>query len=88
MSEPALWGLRRKLLDALDKVRLARPAVRAYELALAAKADLAERRNGDAAGLPVPPARLRAQIGPAHADAEFFLRSGRSQADLVRRLVR
>jgi SAM-dependent methyltransferase len=87
MPEPALWGLRRKLLDALDKVRLARPAVRGYELALAAKADLAERRNGDAAGLPVPPARLRAQIGPAHADAEFFLRSGRSQADLVRRLV-
>jgi SAM-dependent methyltransferase len=87
MSEPALWGLRRKLLDALDKVGLARPAVRAYELALAAKADLVERRNGDAAGFPIPPARLRAQIGPAHADAAFFLRSGRSQADLVRRLV-
>jgi SAM-dependent methyltransferase len=88
MSEPALWGMRRKLLDALDKMRLARPAVRAYELALAAKANLVERRNGDPAGLPVPPARLRAQIGPAHADADFFLRSGRSQADLVRRLVR
>jgi SAM-dependent methyltransferase len=88
MSEPALWGLRRKLLDALDKVGLARPAVRAYELALAAKADLAERRNGDASGLPVPPARLRAQVGPAHADVAFFLRSGRSQADLIRGLVR
>ena len=88
MSEPALWGLRRKLLDALDKVGLARPAVGAYELALAAKANLAERRSSAAAGLPVPPARLRAQIGPAHADAAFFLRTGRTQADLIRSLVR
>jgi SAM-dependent methyltransferase len=88
MPEPALWGLRRKLLDALDRIRLARPAVRAYELALAMKANVAERRNGAAAGLPLPPARLRAQIGPAHADAEFFLRTGRAQAELVRELVR
>ena len=88
MSEPALWGLRRKLLDALDKVGLARPAVGAYELALAAKANLAERRSSAAAGLPVPPARLRAQVGPAHADAAFFLRTGRTQADLIRSLVR
>jgi SAM-dependent methyltransferase len=87
MPEPALWGLRRKLLDGLDKLHLARPAVRAYELALATKSNLAERRNGTTAGLPLPPARLRAQIGPAHADADFFLRSGRSQADLVRELI-
>jgi SAM-dependent methyltransferase len=87
MPEPALWGLRRKLLDALDKLRLARPAVRAYELALATRADLAERQNRAAAGLPLPPARLRAQIGPAHADSEFFLRTGRGQADLVRNLI-
>jgi SAM-dependent methyltransferase len=88
MPEPALWGTRRKLLDSLDRIHLARPAVRAYEVALAAKATLGERRKGDASGLPLPPARLRAQIGPAHANAEFFLRSGSSQAGVVRDLVR
>lgn len=39
-------------------------------------------------GLPLPPARLRAQIGPRHADAGFFLSSGRQQAEIVQTLVR
>jgi SAM-dependent methyltransferase len=39
-------------------------------------------------GLPLPPARLRAQIGPRHADADFYVRSGREQAELVRQSVR
>lgn len=88
MPEPARWGTRRKLLDTLDRIHLARPAVRGYEIALAAKADLADRQKRAEIGLPLPPARLRAQIGPAHADAEFFLRSGKGQAELVRELVR
>jgi SAM-dependent methyltransferase len=86
-GEPAFWGLRRRALDLLDTIHLARPAVRAYELLLAARSHLP---HGEVAsdGLPVPPARLRAQIGPRHADAEYFLRSGEEQAELVMTLVR
>lgn len=89
MAEPAPWGLRRTLLDLTDKLHLARPVVRGYELALAARSGL--RRNGtDTAaedGLPVPPARLRVQAGPRHADAQFFLRSGNAHAELIRELL-
>jgi len=88
MSEPALWGRKRAVLDAFDRVHLARPAVRLYELALAARSDLRGRGAAASDGLPVPPARLRAQIGPLHADAAFFLESGRHNADLIRELVR
>jgi SAM-dependent methyltransferase len=88
VSEPATWGLRRTLLDLTDRLHLARPAVRLYELALATRAQLTRRSTQTADGLPVPPARLRTQIGPLHADAEFFLRSGRNQADLIRDLLR
>ena len=88
MAEPAPWGLRRTLLDLTDKLHLARPVVRAYELALAARSGL--RRNGAGTvdgGLPIPPARLRVQAGPRHADADFFLRSGNAHAKLIGRLL-
>jgi len=87
VSEPATWGFRRTLLDVTDKLHLARPIVRAYELALATRWELRSRREIAPDGLPLPTARLRTQIGPLHADGEFFLRSGRSQADLVRDLL-
>jgi len=87
MNEPAHWGLRRRILNLLDTLQLARPAVRTYELLLAARS-----RFGSGAeatdGLPLPPASLRAQIGPRHADAAFFLRSGKQHADLVRDVLR
>jgi SAM-dependent methyltransferase len=41
----------------------------------------------EADGLPLPPARLRAQVGPLHADARFFLESGRHNAELIRSLL-
>jgi SAM-dependent methyltransferase len=88
MTEPALWGRRRSVLDLLDKVRLARPAVRAYELALAVRSQLLGARTQDADRVPLPPARLRTQIGPLHADAGFFLRSGKHNAELIRGLLR
>jgi SAM-dependent methyltransferase len=75
------------VLDAFDRLHLARPAVRGYELALAAKSRLLGRDAREADGLPLPPARLRAQVGPLHADAKFFLESGRHNADLIRSLV-
>ena len=55
---------------------------------LAAKSSLARREPDAADGLPLPPARLRAQVGPLHADADFFLRSGRHNADLIRDVLR
>jgi SAM-dependent methyltransferase len=88
MNEPARWGLRRRVLNVLDALRLARPAVRLYELALAARSRLKTREPRADDGLPLPPASLRAQIGPRHADAGFFLRSGRQHAELVRDVLR
>jgi len=35
----------------------------------------------------MPPAQLRARIGPAHADLETFLRSGEQHAQLIRDLL-
>jgi SAM-dependent methyltransferase len=84
VSEPARWGRRRRALDVLDRVHLARPAVRAYELLLAARSG-GEEASDD--GLPLPPARLRTQVGPLHADPQFFLESGRHHADLIRDLL-
>src|SRR5205823_4268503 len=87
VSEPARWGRRRNLLDLMDRVHLARPAVQAYELALAVKSK-GTSRTEEAGGLPLPPARLRAQIGPSHADARVFLESGRIHAELIQSLLR
>jgi SAM-dependent methyltransferase len=87
MVEPATWGLRRRALDVLHDLHIARPAVRLYELGLATRS-LATARGASARGdLPLPPARLRVQAGPRHADAAFFLRSGRHHAELLRNLL-
>jgi SAM-dependent methyltransferase len=88
MAEPARWGLRRTALDVFDRLHLARPVVRGYELALAAKSKLEWGEPEVADGLPLPPARLRAQVGPSHADASFFLSSGREHSELIRDLLR
>jgi SAM-dependent methyltransferase len=83
VTGPAHWGLRRRVLNGLDKLRLARPAVRAYEFALAARSSIYAGRAQEAGDLPLPPGSLRAQVGPRHADAEFFLRSGEQHSGLV-----
>jgi len=87
VNEPALWGLRRRILDLLNKLHLARPAVRLYELALATRSQIGAGRAREVGGLPLPPARLRTQAGPRHADAGFFLRSGQHHAQLIRNLL-
>jgi SAM-dependent methyltransferase len=61
--------------------------VRAYELALAARSSAFRREPTAADGLPLPPAGMRAQVGPLHADAEFFLRSGKHNSDLIRTVL-
>ena len=58
--------------------------MRAYELALAARSSLSGRDVRAADGLPLPPARLRAQVGPLHTNADFFLESGKHNAELIR----
>lgn len=87
MNEPAHWGLRRRILNLLDTLHLGRPAVRTYELLLAARSSIGSGAEATE-GVPLPPASLRAQIGPRHADAAFFLRSGKQHADLVRDVLR
>jgi SAM-dependent methyltransferase len=87
VTEPALWGLRRSLLDWGDRLHLASPAVRAYELALATRSRLRSPNGLETEGLPLPPALLRAQAGPKHADAKYFLESGRAHTELIQELV-
>jgi SAM-dependent methyltransferase len=88
VTEPARWGRRRSVLDLFDRLHLARPAVSAYELLLAARSSVFRKETKAADGLPLPAARLRAQVGPLHADAGFFLRSGKHNADLIRDVLR
>jgi SAM-dependent methyltransferase len=87
VTEPARWGLRRRLLDRLDRLHLGRPAVRFYESVLATRSRLARRDTPATGGLPLPPSLLRVQAGPRHADADFFLRSGERHAELILRLL-
>jgi SAM-dependent methyltransferase len=75
------------VLDLFDRLHLARPAVRSYELWLAVRAKLGGRDATSADGLPLPPAPMRVQVGPLHADATFFLESGRHNAELIRSLL-
>jgi len=87
VSRPARWGTRRTVLDLLDRLGLARTAVHGYELALAARSKLGSARRTASNGLPVPPARLRTQVGPLHADVGFFLGSGLHERELIQDLV-
>ena len=87
VTGPARWGLRRRVLDRLDELHLARQTVQLYELALAAKSRATGPREHAEDALPLPPSRLRAQAGPRHADPAFFLRSGRRHAELISELL-
>lgn len=71
----------------MDRLHIAQPAVAAYEAALAAKSTLLGRDQRAEDGLPLPPARMRTQVGPLHADARFFLESGKHNADLIRAVL-
>jgi len=72
------------VLDALEQLGLAGPAVGAYERSLAARGAFASRGTRAYDGLPIPPATLRAHVGPKHGDARYFLASGRRHAELIR----
>jgi SAM-dependent methyltransferase len=80
------WSLKRPVADLLDRLGLLGPAFRTYEALLARdwSALFGKSRVELAAdGLPLPPKELRVRSGPAFADAELFLESGRRHKQLV-----
>jgi SAM-dependent methyltransferase len=75
--------VRRQAIAALEKTRLAVPAFRVYERALAL------RTRGDVIsddGWPLPPAHLRVLVSGT-ADSKWFLRGGAREARLIASLL-
>ena len=73
--------MKRLLLGALGRLRLLRPAYRAYERASSLKGRNTRPAADD--GLPVPPPRLIVRVAGT-PDAEWFLRGGRLAAGSIR----
>ncbi len=76
-----LRSARNATLRALDRMSLLAPAYRAYERVRSMRGS--EDGEVDADGLPVPPARLRVEVAGTPG-LEWFLESGRQQADIIR----
>jgi SAM-dependent methyltransferase len=74
---------RNATLHALDRVSLLAPVYRAYEAVRSAGSGDADVEAG---GLPVPPAKLRMQVAGTPG-LEWFLESGREQAQIIRAAV-
>lgn len=74
--------MKRFFLRALGRLRLLRPAFRAYERASSLRAAGAAPAVADD-GVPIPPASLIVRVAGT-ADVEWFLRSGRLAAGSVR----
>ncbi|HKB20203.1 MAG TPA: class I SAM-dependent methyltransferase [Gaiellaceae bacterium] len=77
---PRLRSARNATLRALDRMSLLAPVYRAYERARAVRAS---ERWEDAGDLPVPPSRLRVEVAGTPG-IEWFLESGRQQAEIIR----
>ena len=77
---PRLRSARNATLRALDRMSLLAPVYRAYERMRAVRAS---EHWEDAADLPVPPPRLRVEVAGT-PEVEWFLESGRRQAEIVR----
>jgi 2-polyprenyl-3-methyl-5-hydroxy-6-metoxy-1,4-benzoquinol methylase len=76
-----LRSARNKALRALDRMSLLAPAYRAYERVRSLRGS--EDGEVDAGGLPVPPPRLRVEVAGTPG-LEWFLESGRKQAEIIR----
>jgi SAM-dependent methyltransferase len=76
-----LRSARNATMRALDRVSLLAPVYRAYEWARSRRGP----QDGEvhAGGLPVPPPRLRVEVAGTPG-LEWFLDSGRQQADIIR----
>jgi SAM-dependent methyltransferase len=77
---PRLRSARNATLRALDRMSLLAPVYRAYERVRSIRGS--EDGEVDAAGLPVPPPRLRVEVAGTPG-LEWFLDSGRQQAEIV-----
>jgi SAM-dependent methyltransferase len=77
---PRLRSARNATLRALDRMSLLAPVYRAYERMRAVRAS---EHWEDAGDLPVPPPRLRVEVAGT-PEVEWFLESGRRQAEIVR----
>jgi len=78
---PRLRSARNATLRALDRVSLLAPVYRTYEWVRSLRGS--EDGEADADGLPVPPPRLRIEVAGTPG-LEWFLESGRRQADIIR----
>ena len=79
--ESRLRSARNATLRALDRMSLLAPVYRAYERVRSLRGS--EDWEVDADGLPVPPPRLRVEVAGT-PDLEWFLDSGRQQAEIIR----
>lgn len=77
---PRLRSARNATLRALDRMSLLAPVYRAYERMRAVRAS---EHWDDSGGFPVPPSRLRVEVAGTPG-IEWFLESGRQQAEIVR----
>jgi SAM-dependent methyltransferase len=76
-----LRSARNATLRALDRMSLLAPVYHAYERVRSLRGS--EDGEVDAGGLPVPPPRLRVEVAGT-AGLEWFLDSGRQQAEIIR----
>jgi SAM-dependent methyltransferase len=76
-----LRSARNTTLRALDRMSLLEPVYHAYERLRSLRGS--EDGEVDANGLPVPPPRLRVEVAGT-AGLEWFLDSGRQQAEIIR----
>ena len=75
------------MADGLARVRMLGPALSLYQAALGLRGALRGRGPTQPGGPPVPPARLRAQIGPSQPDLQVFLETGEQHARLIHALL-
>ena len=77
----SLRSARNATLRALDRMSLLAPVYRVYEWVRSLRGS--EDGEVDAGGLPVPPPRLRVEVAGTPG-LEWFLESGRQQAEIIR----
>jgi SAM-dependent methyltransferase len=87
MSTPASWGWKRRVAGGLARLRVLGPVLSLYQTVLGVRGALRSQRFPVPSGPPVPPAGLRALIGPTQPDLQTFLRTGAQHARLIRALL-